>query len=372
MGPQVSTLPDLRRVSPLPRPPSDLPARSLRLALALTHGCLARPREPFADEPQALACEQLRYDTDDGWRCFLHRCPPAPGARGEPVILAHGLSLNRRSLDYGPTCSALLSLRAAGFDTYLLEHRADRSALPPRRPRPFDADSIAARDLPAAIEAVLAHSGYRRLAWIGHGLGGQLLYMHLAMDPHAPIFAAACLGSAVRFRAPRSTARSAELVARLLPSRSGLPGRQVLRLLSPFATSTAHWTRGATNGETRGPLLRGLMNHAGSDLHGGMVRQVARWISSGALCDRHDRLDYLEALAGHPLPLLAVASPGDAICPPQAASPVLRAMGGGSDKRLLVTESACGHLDLLCGEDTGKQVWPAVTDWLDRYRQRAR
>jgi pimeloyl-ACP methyl ester carboxylesterase len=155
--------------------------------------CL-RGQERFVQEPAPRALQRIPYTTEDGWQCFLFRCPPPPGAPGEPVVLAHGQGLNRLSLDY--TDEGLIALfHAWGFDVYLLEHRADASVFPPRRPASFDADTIAAQDVPAAIQAILDFTGHRQVGWVGHGFGGQLLYIHLAQDPYAPVFAAPCLGS---------------------------------------------------------------------------------------------------------------------------------------------------------------------------------
>jgi pimeloyl-ACP methyl ester carboxylesterase len=370
MGSPALQLPDLRRDHLPARPSAPLRARSLKLALTVAHSCLApRRRERFVEEPAPRAVERVPYTTEDGWQAFLFRCPPPPGAAGEPVILCHGLGLNRLSMDYSAD-GIIALLHAWGFDVYLLEHRADASAFPPPHARGFDADTIAAQDLPAAIQAVLDRTGHRQVGWVGHGFGGQLLYIHLAQDPYAPVFAAACLGSAVRFTSPESTARLAGLVARILPSRLGLPSRQIMRLLSPGAHAEAGMAHRVAGGGIEGPVLRGLLNHGVEDLRGGLVRQVSRWVSSGVLCDRHDRIDYLEALRGCELPLMVVASPGDGVCDPEAATRVLDYMGEGG-KRSLVLSEPCGHMDLVQGRVAATATGPAVAAWLDAHRRRA-
>ena len=370
MGTPDLQLPDLRRSRLAARHQPPLGARSLKLALTVAHSCLLpRGRERFVQEPTPQAVERIPYRTDDGWQCFLFRCPPPPGASGEPVVLSHGLGLNRMSLDYARG-GLIEQLHAWGFDVYLLEHRADASAFAPRRAGTYDADTIAAQDVPAAIRVVLDRTGHRQLAWIGHGFGGQLLYIHLAQDPYSPVFAAACLGSAVRFASPTSTARAAGLVSRLLPARLGLPSRQVLRLLSPNARSDGGLGHHISRGGIEGPMLRGLLNHGVEDLRGGLVRQVARWVSSGMLCDRDDRIDYLEALRSCELPLMVVASPGDPVCAPEAALRVLDYMGE-VGKRSLVLAEPCGHLDLIQGRIASTATGPAISAWLDAHRRRA-
>ncbi len=370
MGSPANQLPDIRRQRLPARPQRPLGARSLKLALTIAHGCLTPGRrERFVQEPAPRAVERIPYTTDDGWQCHLFRCPPPPGASGEPVLMVHGLGLNRLSLDYDDQEGLAALLHAWGFDVYILEHRADASAFPPRRPRSYDADTIAAQDVPAAIQTILARTGHSRIAWVGHGFGGQLLYIHLAQDPHSPVFAGACLGAATRFPSATSTARLAGLVARLLPPRLGLPSRQVLRLLSP-SSHRGDATSAVSSGGISGPVLRGVLNHGIENLAGGLVRQVARWISTGILCDRHARVDYLEALRGHPLPLLVVASRGDSVCPPESAIRVLDYMDE-AGKLSLVTAEPCGHLDLVQGRTAATATGPAVASWLDAHRKSA-
>ena len=370
MGNPALQLPDVRRGHLPARPTARIAARSLKLALTVAHSCLgSERRERFVEEPRPVAVERVPYTTDDGWQCFMFRCPPQPGAPGEPVVLVHGLGLNRLSMDY--TREGLIGLlHAWGFDVYLLEQRGDASAFPPRRPTSFDADTIAAQDLPAAIQTVLDLTGHRQVGFVGHGFGGQLLYIHLAQDPYAPVFAAACMGSAVRFSNPGGTARIAGMVSRILPGRLGLPTRQALRLLSPSARSGAGLGQRATTGGIEGPVLRGLMNHGVEDLEGQLVQQVTRWVTSGVLCDRDDRIDYLEALRGHALPLLVVASTGDPVCEPEAALRVLDYMGEAGKQSLVVAEP-CGHLDLVQGRVAQTATGPAVATWLDAHRRRA-
>lgn len=371
MGTATPDLPQTRHPAVMPRLGPPLAARSLKLALTVAHGVLTQDRrERFTEEPLPLAVEHVPYTTDDGWQCSLYRCPPLPGATGEPVLLAHALGMNRLSLDYAARDGLVSMLHAWGFDLWLWEHRADGSAFPPRRARAFDADDIAAQDLPAALDLVRERSGYARVGWVGHGLGGQLLYLHLAQEPDSPIFAAACLGAAVRFQAPRSTARTVGAVASLLPARLGLPARQVMRLLSPGTSADPIIGQGLCAGGIEGPRLRGLMNHGVEDLTGGLVRQVARWLSSGALCDARGQIDTLEALRGVPLPLLAVAADDDPVCPPEAAFAVLESLGHAGTQTLLVREP-CGHLDLVQGEICARSTGPAVAAWLDAHRRRA-
>ena len=162
----------------VPRQPTwEEPARRLarqaaRAALAVTWRSLApEGREPFAVPPAGYPwrLDRVYYEADDGWRAPLFRLDPRPGGAGEPVVLAHGLGWNHHILDYRADLSLARTLSVQGFTVYLLEHRGDRSALPPAEgerststtsppgicPRPWSR-SATRRASPAATGSVTA------------------------------------------------------------------------------------------------------------------------------------------------------------------------------------------------------------------------
>ena len=65
------------------------------------------------------------------------------------------------------------ALSDAGFSVYLLAHRGDADAIAPSPGATPWFDDVVGRDLPAAIERVVAHARYARALFVGHGLGGQ-------------------------------------------------------------------------------------------------------------------------------------------------------------------------------------------------------
>lgn len=362
-----ASVPDLRRPETRLGPRRDLPGRALALAQRATHRVLGPRGESFTAPAAPLALEAVPYDTEDGWRCFLYRVPP-DGDPGEPVVLAHGLGFNRFSLDFHPQDSLLPVLRDAGFDPWILEHRADPSAFPPRRPGLVDLDEIARFDVPAAVALVRRRTGFRRVGWVGHGLGGHLLYAFAAQEPSPDVFAAATLGTPVVFPVLSTLARQSVWMTGLLPGHVGLPSRTAIRLAAPFARPLLH--EASPEGALPGPVLRGILDLASEDLSAGLVAQVGRWLACGAFTDRTGRVDWTEALTGADLPLLVVASPGDVLCPPAAAEPAIHRPT--APTRLHVTARPWSHLELVQGGGAAREVAPVVVDWLDGLRALAR
>lgn len=359
-APRTPNLPDLRRSGLEPAGPS-LGERVGDAALALTWR-ITHPRlgDRFLAETGGLAPTRVYYETQDGWRAPLFHLPAAPGGRGEPVLLVHGLGGSWRDFALEPARCLAGALTAAGFSVYLLEHRGDRSALPPPGARPFTADDLAVHDVDAALDAIRAHSGFPQCMWVGHGLGAQLLYLRLALVGGSGISACVTLGGSVRFDVTASAARAAGRVAQLLPANWVLPGRRAQQVLTP-------WIGGGEDlgsPDTDGAVARARMRHAAGDLHAALVRQVARWVNVGHLTDATGRIDVVAAL--RPIPALVVEPDADPSCPIGSTEPVVEPLGA-AWRRL---EGGWGHLDPLTGTRAPGELHPAIVRFLHVRRER--
>jgi predicted alpha/beta hydrolase len=295
--------------------------------------------------------ERLYYEADDGWRAALLHLPAAPGGAGEPVILAHALGFGTDAFRYGagPTLASRLS--DAGFSVWLLAHRGDRDAVPPQK-RDFCFDDVVERDLPAAIERVKAATGYPRVHFVGHGLGGQLGFAYASRGELASLVT---LCAAVRFDVPRSEVMRAVLVSQLLPADWALPVRAIGPVVAPWVGDSAR--------------LRGVLHYGVEDVPVGLLRQVALWLREGALVDRTGLLDYGEALADARMPLLCAVAGDDRICPPAAALPAVERWGAEADT--LVLSESWGHLDPLLATDADRAVFSPIVAWLEARRRLA-
>ncbi len=345
-------------------PPAPAPALARWVgdaALGLTFRVVqARTRDPYTTGGRGEPLSRVYYTADDGWRAPLFHVPAAPGSAGEPVLLAHGLGGTHRDFSLEPGRCLAATLAAAGYAVYLLEHRGDRSALPPEAARPFSLDDIATHDLGAALDAVRAHSGFEQVLCVGHGLGAQALYLRMALAGTDGIAALVTLCGAVRFSAGVSAARNAGLVAALLPAGWVLPGRRLQQLASPFVTAGDQ----IASPDTAGPVARARLRYAAGDLHGGVIRQMARWVASGHLTDASGRLDVTSAL--RPFPALLFAGDDDPACPPSAALPAAEALAA----PLVALTGGWGHLDPLLGARAPKDVYARMLPFLDGHRRR--
>ncbi len=358
---RASQSPSFALELPVEGPPPPATPWTRRLgggALQLTWR-LFRPGDPGAFALGERPAEaRFYYTANDGWRAPIYPFAPPAGAHGRPVVLAHGLGGGWRSLDLDPSHSLARVLAAAGYAVYILEHRGDPRALAPAGALPFSLDDVALRDLPAALDAVREHSGYERPLFLGVGLGGAALLLHLALAGDPGLAAGVLVGCPISW--PSSSAvRAAGRLATLLPPGWRIPGRRLAQLLAPLCADG-----GALGvGDVSGPVARGVLLHGATDLHAGVLRQLGQWAVAGALTDQSGLIDVRSALERCAVPpMLVIAAEHDPRCTPEAGRELAASLRGEP-----LSLPARGALELLLGERASGHLPPAILEFLDRH-----
>ena len=148
----------------------------------------------------ARAPTAMRTPTD-GWRLGVrHYRPEHPDPGKLPVILCHGLGLNATfwtiTDDHLPS-----QLAARGYEVYVFDirgsgenariGRCDRvnkclrqTFLCERGESSWTVDDLVKYDVPAILDYVERETGRNRVNWIGHSLGGMLVFTYLEVSPH--------------------------------------------------------------------------------------------------------------------------------------------------------------------------------------------
>ncbi|RME21832.1 MAG: alpha/beta hydrolase, partial [Deltaproteobacteria bacterium] len=151
----------------------------------------------------------------------LRRYPAA----GPPVLLVHGISSNHRTWDLGPQRSLARALQARGYDAWLLDLRghglAERDPAGRRQRNGWTMDDYGRYDLPAAIDHVRSVSGFDRVGYVGHSMGGMVAAIYNALVGDDALAALVVVGSPVDFADPDPlvtlASRGAPLATALTP-----------------------------------------------------------------------------------------------------------------------------------------------------------
>lgn len=312
-----------------------------------------------------------------GWEVALHRVRPAPGTkpRGTPVLLAHGIAMCRRFWHMTEDTSLARYLSRRGHDVWIAEYRgyaASRHTGEGDRPWDFALDHHILEDAPALIDHVRAQTGVDKVHWVGHSMGGIILYGYVQAFGTGKLSRVITIGSPSRMKRVASDLR-AGVARKLLPrgkrfplyglTRLGLPFCVYLKqpLLRPFCNPSI----------TRLREIAQLFTHGVQDLSCRALRQFARWQATGImeLEDGSGRIE--DAPRAIDVPFLLLAGSGDRLVPPRAALPAYElAVSQEKERRVFgaVGDPAppLGHLDLITSDNGRKWVFPVIAEWLER------
>lgn len=311
--------------------------------------------------------------TADGWTLSLLRIRPQGTPLPIPVVLGHGLMMNRRCWDAAPEFSLARWLAARGHDVWIAEYRGASSSRWPGPSRSarwsWGFDAMATRDLPAIIDAVRAATGAPKVSWVGHSMGGMLIYAYAAVVGDSALHRIVTLGSPVRLPG-RGTLRlppgTRALLRRLdaLPADMGTFVGLPLLLLSPWGLAHVFNPRIARRAEVLGVMAGGVVRTSTR-----LLRQFDDWQRTGLLA-RDGSDGAWEALASAVrAPLLVISGTDDRLARPWSVRPAYEAAGSRLRRyREFGTgagEPRFGHIDLIASRAAREHVFPDVARWLE-------
>ncbi len=314
--------------------------------------------------------------TADGWWAALACYEPARRTRRHPVLLCPGLASNRCAFDLGPDHSFARHLASRGFAVYTLELRGHGYAARPPAWAPWrfrwSLDTYLEQDVPAAIEAVRARSEADALHWVGHSMGGILLYCALSRDPGLAIRSGITVGSALDYSVDRSDFHTLRRLRWMLAGMPRVPLGMLSAWTAPlagrWATPSDRFNACPDNVEPR--VFRRLSAHAFHDVPAALLRQLSTGFEAGGICDASGRR-YIDGLPRVRVPILAVSGTEDRQCPPKTAAHTVQRLGGASQTEPFGLahghRADYGHFDLLMGTRAATEVWPHLDKWLDEH-----
>jgi pimeloyl-ACP methyl ester carboxylesterase len=320
-----------------------------------------RLRQPIDDDAVVTAI------TRDGWRLAIGTRRPRPPARRPPVLLVHGLSANRWTLDSGvKEVSLAAHLAREGFRTFSLDLRGHGDS---RRGPPgagtWTFDDYVESDVPAALDAIRRETGEDRVLWVGHSLGAVAGMVSCQLHPER-IAAIVAIAGPMSFEVDGVVARHVRQGTLV----DGRYNRTVARMLAPWA-GLVHPAAGeiAINGRNVDrPVLRRLLANAIEDIPPGVYRQLAGWVTRDVCRSADDVRDYRAGLASCRQPALCLAAPRDALAPPAVVHKSFEAWGGPRTyvefREDLGHAADYGHTDLIVGREAPAEIFPVVSAWL--------
>jgi pimeloyl-ACP methyl ester carboxylesterase len=322
--------------------------------------------------------DQVFYaHTEDGWNISMHfHRPENPKPGAYPVIVAHGIAANKYSVDMDRAHSIAYFLKQHGYPVFVINLRGVGKSYHQSRTRfrDFSFDNIVEQDVPAVIRTVRRLTGAPRVNWIGHSMGGMIMYGFLGrrLPGSEDVASFVALGSPGRIDHARRTLWG--MITRYPWMNDILDFRFGAQVISPlsgrFGTPVEELIFSKENMSSL--TIRRMMKNGVENISRGLARQFIQWIRTGSELSMDGSFNYREGLQNITAPTLFISGSRDHIAIPEsvryayerAASPHKRYVELG--RELGLPADYC-HLGLSLGDRAVQEVFPLALEWLDEH-----
>jgi pimeloyl-ACP methyl ester carboxylesterase len=358
------------------------------VVLGLVPGCATMRRR--AESPDLRPCADGYAYTRDGWRLGMRHIAPAYPDPGKlPVVLCHGLGLN--GTFWTITDNHLPSqLAARGYDVFIVDLRGSGESAEVGkigeinarlRETPFrewgegawNVDEAAFNDVPAVLDYVKRHTGHDRVNWVGHSLGGMLIFPFLEFSPEAYRIANFVgMGSTITLAdAPERDMLRANRGLRILGRfvSTGRLGRPLMHFRFPGLDRIDQFYFTSENVDKR--TTARFYGYTLEDPGCSALRQLDPYLESGHFVSADRKVDYSVLLSGVTTPTLMIAGENDCMSDLPSTELTLNTLAS-PDKTLMRFGKRDGHVadyghcDLVWSRYAPREIFPPLVDWLDR------
>jgi polyhydroxyalkanoate synthase len=321
------------------------------------------------------------------------------------VVLCHGFNFNSNFWNIDSRCSLANYLAENGYDVWVPSLRGSGSSSKPLLSRfrsiakfelktipqmfikgPFDIakfgwtiDDHISQDVPAIIDFVKKKSGFNKIYWIGHSMGGIVMFGYLETEGQGDIAGFIPVGSMMAIPQP------------LTPHLETIANQKPLLTASLLVNTTvASQFRNFTLGTVKHPIEELLFERDNmyndvmfrffrlcvDDTSAGVVTQFSDSIRKGEISSKDGRYSYTDNMRLIKVPMLIIGGSKDGFVSEKELK-VSYDMVSSRDKSLVVFSKAngyltdYGHCDLILGKNSKAEVYPVILSWLDeRTRER--
>ena len=335
--------------------------------------------------------EEVFAETPDGWMLALRHYKPDVRKPGSlPIILCHGYGCNGTFWTLEKRCDFAAYLRSKGYDTWVPDLRgmgqsyhkphAGKYVAHHINDEPQDgvgdwtADDYAMIDVPTIIDAVRKRSGSPKVCWVGHSMGGMIMYAYLIRGERAQeqvqTFVAVASPIFMLQPADRMLQDMRNSVGLLkIANIKGICEDYALMPTGIMPFDTLYYNRENVTELT----IQRMYAYCMEDLPYGVSVQLNRMVNTGDFWSADGKIDYCARLNEITIPMYFVSGKLDNMCPGGMAYNAYRRVGS-KDKDYIHFARAnenkvdYGHCDLIWGLPAPGEVYPKILAWLDTHQ----
>lgn len=317
--------------------------------------------------------------TADNWPLTIEHLPPLPGtaAKKYPVIICHGLIGNRNYFKIPEENSLPAILQKEGYDVWLLDLRGRPDAGSPslffgERTYSQNFDDYAKSDVDAAIKFVQEKTGKDKVNWIGHSMGGMVIYARAGSMGEDRIASLVTFGSPFQFHNPSKDLKKLNGFRGMTKILPNLPASTAANFssyvyvpgVSDFFLNLFYYSKNMTSDEEK-KLQRLSVSSEGK----GVLNQFSDTIEKGEIYSSDKKTSYTANLKNITIPSLLIAGRRDHLGSPYIVRHVYDSISS-KDKTMLVAgrgegySEDYGHVDLVMGSNS-KELYYPVANWLN-------
>ncbi|MCB1316395.1 MAG: alpha/beta fold hydrolase [Leptospiraceae bacterium] len=324
-----------------------------------------------------ISDQRFYAHTEDGWNIAMHFHRPTYPRRGAyPVILSHGIAVNKFGVDIDRDHSLAYFLAQNGFPVFVLSLRGVSKSYHSSRYRyqHFDFDDIVEYDVPAVIQKARQLTGAPKVNWVGHSMGSMIAmgYMGRKLPGHNDIASFVSIAGPGKLDHARQTLWG--IFTRYPWINELIDFRFSAQVISPLAgrmnTPIEDVVLNPENVNER--TVRKLMKNAIENISRGLARQFVQWMETGKETTRDGQTNYRSCLKNIKVPSLFIAGSRDHVAVPESVRFAYDQAGSKKKEFILLGPEAGAHVDychtgLVLGDHAIDDVYPRVLEWFETY-----
>lgn len=337
--------------------------------IALIH-LWGRAKYGYPTKPDCVEFVHL----SDGWSLGAER-HYAKGERRGVVLTCHGMMGNRYNMDLGEGVSLVHYLKEQGYEVWNIDLRGtghSRFHAIPHNPTPdWCFDDYVNSDIPAFLEAVTERAGVEKVHWIGHSMGGMIMYAYLGTHPEEKRLSSfAAISSPATWKRSfifSAGTRLGQILVKFVPY---LPLHYAFKTVAPFLFRAP----------VPGPLcyppnlsthfLRRSAFVIMESFSVSLAKQFSRMYQKNTFDSKDGSVDYRKHLSNITTPTCLITGVRDGVAPPesiewvyeQISSPCKEIHIGGREHGASLDHC---HASIVFSEQGARDTFPLLARWLD-------